>query len=101
MVLRSQSVGEQDVADQRGALCCREDGPRGRPRGPSSCLEGLCGRRSAATVRRDAKMVLGGLMDAARALITLQMLFLVLDLIKAILGVLSAPQSLTYSSRVS
>ena len=68
MVLRSESVGEQDVADQRGAFSCAEGGrpragrppfalggarrPRAdRPPAPPSCVQDVeaprapCGRR--------------------------------------------------------
>lgn len=45
MVLRSQSVGEQDVADQQGAFCV----PGGRPRGPAAPFLFLCVLRVCAT----------------------------------------------------
>ena len=38
MVLRSKSVGEQDVADQRGAFSCAEGGRPHAGRPPSPCV---------------------------------------------------------------
>ena len=62
MVLRSKSVGEQDVADQRGAFSCAEGGRPHAGRPPSPCVgHGMRPRLAyAPSPPRDALPVMSG-----------------------------------------